>query len=53
MHSPTECINDFVFLPFDMLDIKIVLTEKLQPPALPNIQGWLIKQILQTVMFCP
>jgi hypothetical protein len=26
MHSSTECINHFVFLPLDMLYIKVIFT---------------------------
>jgi hypothetical protein len=52
MYSPAECINHFVLLSFDMLDIKVILTKEFQPSTLPS-QGWLIKQILQTIMVCP
>ena len=53
MHSSVECINHFVLLSFDMIDIKFTLTKEFQPSTLPSIQGRLIKQILQTIVVCP
>lgn len=52
MHSPTKRINHFILFSSDMLDIKVILKKKLQPPTMPIIQGWMIEKIFQTIMVC-
>ena len=47
MELSAECIYDFVFFAFHMLDFKIKLTQDFDPPGLSSMQAQLIKQILQ------
>jgi hypothetical protein len=50
MHSLVECINHFVLLSFDVLDVKVIFAEEFQPSSLPRIQCRLVKEIFQTIM---
>ena len=50
MSPPTQRIHDDIILPFDVMNIKVILTQELHPTMLACIQVWLSKDILQAPM---
>ena len=50
MSPSTQSIHEFFFLPFNVMNIKDILTQELHPTTLLCNQVWLSKDILQAPM---
>ena len=50
MSPPTQIIHEKILLPFNLMNIKVILTQELHPMTLSCIQVRLSKNILQAPM---